>query len=300
MEKEIVKVDSVDAYNKLYGVETLHPLVSVVNTETCPIYPGRIALNFGIYAIYLKHIKCGDLQYGRQTYDFQDGTVTAFAPGQVVDIVHYDGVRPKSLGIVFHPDLIHGTSLGQHISQYPFFSYSSREALHLSEIEKDIFHDCLKKIELELTYPVDKHSNQLIVRNIELLLDYCSRFYDRQFETRSQMNKDILLRFENMLDDYLHSDRPQTEGLPTVAYFADKICLSPGYFGELVKKETGQTAQAYIQNKLIDIAKEELLGTAHTVNEIASRLGFQYPHHFSRIFKRTTGYTPTEYKDLQA
>lgn len=298
--KEVVKIDSVDTYNRLYGVETLHPLVSVMNTETCPIYPGNIALNFGIYAIYLKQIKCGELRYGRQAYDFQEGTVTSFAPGQVVDIVHYTDGRPKSLALLFHPDLIHGTSLGQRIKQYSFFSYTSNEALHLSEDEKEIFRDCLVKIQRELEHPIDKHSDQLIVRNIELLLDYCLRFYDRQFDTRSEGNKDVLMRFETMLDAYLHSDKPKTAGLPTVKYFADQACLSPNYFGDLIKKETGQTAQTYIQNKLIDVAKEDLLSTDMTVNEIAYRLGFQYPQHLTRIFKKSTGLTPSEYKTAQA
>ncbi len=298
--KEIVKIDSVDTYNRLYGVETLHPLVSVMNTGTCPTHPVDITMNFGIYAIFLKQIKCGELRYGRQTYDYQEGTVTSFAPGQVVDVVRYTDVRPKSLALLFHPDLIHGTSLGQRIKQYSFFSYASNEALHLSEGERDIFRDCLLNIKRELEHPIDKHSNQLIVRNIELLLDYCLRFYDRQFETRSTGNKDILIRFESMLDAYLHSDKPQAEGLPTVKYFADQACLSPNYFGDLIKKETGQTAQAYIQGKLIDVAKEELLGTDMTINQIAYRLGFQYPQHLTRIFKKSTGLTPTQYKTTQA
>ncbi len=298
--KEIVKVDSIDTYNRLYGVETLHPLVSVIDTETCPTRPEDITLNYGIYAIFLKQIKCGELRYGRQTYDYQEGTVTSFAPGQVVDVVHYPDTRPKSLGLVFHPDLIHGTSLGQRIHQYSFFSYASREALHLSEEERNIFRDCLVKIKRELEHPIDKHSNQLIVHYIELLLDYCLRFYDRQFETRSIGNKDILTRFETELDAYLHSDKPKTEGLPSVKYFADQVYLSPNYFGDLIKKETGQTAQAYIQSKLIDVAKEELLSTDMTISEIAYRLGFQYPQHLTRIFKKSTGLTPTEYKAAKA
>ncbi len=298
--KEIVKIDSVHTYNRLYGVETLHPLVSVTNSATSPLHPSDITMNFGIYAIYLKEIKCGELRYGRQTYDFQEGTVVSFAPGQVVDIVHYPDVRPKSLALLFHPDLIHGTSLGQRIKQYSFFSYASNEALHLSEEERDIFRDCLVKIQRELEHPVDRYSNQLIVRTIELLLDYCLRFYDRQFDTRSVGNNDVLVRFETMLDAYLHSDKPQTEGLPTVKYFADQAFLSPNYFGDLIKKVTGQTAQAYIQSKLIDVVKEDLLGTNMTINQIAYRLGFQYPQHLTRIFKKSTGLTPTEYKATHA
>lgn len=297
--EEVIKIESVDQYNKLYGYETQHPLVAVVNSEESPTHPNHVTLNFGVYAIYLKYIKCGELRYGRQMYDFQEGTVASFAPGQVVDIRLADGVRPKSVGVIFHPDLIHGTSLGQRIKQYSFLSYTSNEALHLSEMEKNIFRDCLDKIKLELSYPIDKHSNQLIVRNIELLLDYCMRFYDRQFNTRAQANKDILVRFEELLDTYLHSEKPQMEGLPTVKYFADGVNLSPNYFGDVVKKETGQTAQKYIQNKLVDIAKEELLGSEKSVSEIAYGLGFQYPQHLTRIFKKSTGYTPMEYRELE-
>ena len=296
---EFIKLDTVDQYNRLYGVETLHPLVSVIDTSQVEAeFPNHVTLNYGVYALYLKQTKCGDLVYGKQVYDYQEGTVTSFAPGQVVEIHRDENVRPMSLGLIFHPDLIRGTSLGQDIKRYSFFSYSSNEALHLSEEEKNIYRDCLEKIRMELAHPIDKHSKRLIARNIELLLDYCMRFYERQFTTRSKVNKDILVRFESFLDDYFQSDEPQTEGLPTVKYFADKVNLSPNYFGDLVKKETGRTAQEYIQGKLIAVAKDEILGSDKSVSEIAYRLGFQYPQHLTRIFKKTVGYTPTEYRDL--
>lgn len=208
------------------------------------------------------------------------------------------GVQPKARGLLFHPDLIKGTSLGQEIKSYSFFSYNSSEALHLSDEEKGIILDCLDKIKLELTHPIDKLSKRLIARNIQLLLDYCMRFYNRQFETRSQSNKDVLTRFESLLDDYFLSGKPQTEGLPTVKYFADKVFLSPNYFGDLIKKETGKTAQEYIQNKLIDTAKELIAGTNKTVSQIAYELGFQYSQHFNRIFKKNVGQTPREYREM--
>ena len=178
--EEIIKLDTVGLYNKLYGVETLHPLVSVVDaSEIKQDLPANVTLNYGLYALYLKQTKCGDLRYGRQLYDYQEGTVTSFAPGQVVEIRRDTNVRPQWQGLVFHPDLIRGTSLGQDIKQYSFFSYASNEALHLSDEEKSIYRDCLEKIKMELARPVDKHSRRLIVRNIELLLDYCMRFYER-------------------------------------------------------------------------------------------------------------------------
>lgn len=298
--EEVIKLDTIDQYNKLYGAETLHPLVSIIDTSQAETeFPNHVTFNYGLYALYLKQVKCGDLRYGKQLYDYQEGTVTSFAPGQVVEIRRDKNVRPQSLGLIFHPDLIRGTSLGQHIRQYSFFSYASNEALHLSEEEKNIYRDCLEKIRMELARPIDKHSKRLITRNIELLLDYCMRFYERQFTIRSKVNKDILVKFEELLDAYFQSDRPQAEGLPTVKYFADKVNLSPNYFGDLVKKETGRTAQEYIQNKLLALAKQEILGSAKSVSEIAYQLGFQYPQHFTRIFKKNVGYTPTAYRDLK-
>ena len=295
--EEFIKLDTVDCYNKLYGVETLHPLVSVVAaSEIQRDLPDNVTFNYGLYALFLKQTKCGDLRYGKQTYDYQEGTVTSFAPGQVVEVRRDTSIRPQWQGLVFHPDLIRGTSLGQDIKQYSFFSYASNEALHLSE--KGIYRDCLSKIKREISRPVDKHSRRLIVRNIELLLDYCLRFYERQFITRSKVNKGILSRFEDLLDDYFQSNLPQTKGLPTVKYFADRVNLSPNYFGDLVKKETGRTAQEYIQGKLIEVAKQEILGSDRSVSEIAYRLGFQYPQHFTRIFKKSVGCTPTGYRDL--
>ena len=297
--KEVIKLDTVDQYNQFFGLETLHPLVSVVDLSEATKFPTHFTMNYGIYALFLKKVKCGDIRYGRQIYDYQEGTVTSFAPGQVVETEMQQGVKPSAHGLLFHPDLIKGTSLGQDIKHYSFFSYASAEALHLSEEEKGIFMDCLEKIEMELQHPIDKHSKRLISRNIELLLDYCMRFYERQFITRSESNKSVLVKFEALLDDYFQSDKPQTDGLPSVKYFADKVFLSPNYFGDLIKKETGKSAQEYIQTRMIDLAKEMIAGTEKTVSQIAYELGFQYSQHFNRIFKKNVGYTPGEYRKLQ-
>ena len=296
--EEVIKLDTVDAYNKLFGLETLHPLVSVIDLSKATRFPTRFTLNYGIYAVFLKQVKCGDIRYGRQIYDYQEGTVTSFAPGQVSAVEMAEGVKPLAKGLLFHPDLIRGTSLGQEIRRYSFFSYNSNEALHLSDEEKDIFTDSLDKIAQELQRPIDKHSKRLISRNIELLLDYCMRFYERQFITRQTVNKDALTQFEELLDAYFIDDRAMQNGLPSVKYFADKICLSPNYFGDLVKKETGKSPQEYIQNKIIDLAKEKIMGSEMTVNQIAYELGFQYPQHFTRIFKKKVGCTPSEYRKL--
>ena len=297
--KEVIKLDTVDQYNQFFGLETLHPLVSVVDLSEATKFPTHFTMNYGIYALFLKKVKCGDIRYGRQIYDYQEGTVTSFAPGQVVETEMQQGVKPSAHGLLFHPDLIKGTSLGQDIKQYSFFSYASAEALHLSEEEKGIFMDCLEKIEMELQHPIDKHSKRLISRNIELLLDYCMRFYERQFITRSESNKSVLVKFEALLDDYFQSGKPQTDGLSSVKYFADKVFLSPNYFGDLIKKETGKSAQEYIQTRMIDLAKEMIAGTEKTVSQIAYELGFQYSQHFNRIFKKNVGYTPGEYRKLQ-
>lgn len=297
MEK-VVKINSIDEYNKMYGFETRHPLVTVVDMNgTKPAdYAEEVTYNYDVYAVFLKQTYCGDITYGRQPYDYQEGTVTSFAPGQVVRVKHVPDFKPNAIGLLFHPDLIRGTSLGQDIKQYSFFAYSSREALHLSEQEKMIFKDCLNKIKMELERPIDRHSKKLICRNIELLLDYCMRFYERQFITRQDANKDVLTRFEEQLDKYFQGNTAELQGLPSVKYFAEQCFLSPNYFGDLVKKETGRSPQEYIQGKIIELAKEELLSTKKTVNEISYQLGFQYSQHFNRYFKRSVGMTPSEYR----
>ena len=294
--EEIIKLDEVDKYNKFFGLETRHPLVSVVDLSKATRWPEHCRINYWVYALFLKDTRCGDIMYGRQSYDYQDGTIVSFAPGQVVETEMSQNTRPNAHGILFHPDLIRGTALGQEIRNYSFFSYETREALHLSEEERQTVMDCLYKIEAELKHGIDKHSRRLITANIGLLLDYCMRFYERQFTTREEVNRDIIVRFERLLDDYFDSEAPLQEGLPTVKYFADKVFLSANYFGDMIRKQTGQTASEYIQNKLIERAKESLLSTDKTTSEIAYGLGFQYPQHLSRMFKRVTGCTPNEFR----
>lgn len=294
---QIINLENVDQYNSLYGIETLHPLVSVVDLTKATKVVNHIQMTYGVYAIFLKEAKTCDLKYGRQTYDYQEGTIVCFAPGQTVGVSSLeDEVSPSVRGIVFHPDLIRGTSLGKTIKNYSFFSYAVNEALHLSDQEKEIVRDCLNKISIELEHAIDKHSKALIAMNIELLLNYCMRFYERQFITRNSANKDALTKFEELLDSYFQSELPMHEGLPTVKYFADKIYLSPNYFGDMVKKETGKTPQEHIQLKVIELAKERMIETEDTVSQISYSLGFQYPQHLSRLFKRRVGCTPNEYR----
>ena len=294
---KILNLDSVDLYNKLYGLKTLNPLVSVIDLNKATSSVDLIRFNYGIYALYLKLEKACDIKYGRQTYDYQEGTIVCFAPGQTAETnPTTDKVQVNAHGILFHPDLLRGTSLGKSIKKYTFFSYEVNEALHLSEEERSIVMDCLKIIRMELEHGVDKHSKTLLVNHIELLLNYCMRFYERQFITRGKTNRDVLTRFENLLDEYFESTLAEQDGLPTVKYFADKLCLSSNYFGDMFKKETGKSPQEYIQEKVIELAKERISDTADTVSQIAYSLGFQYPQHFCRLFKKRVGYTPSEYR----
>ena len=294
---KILNLDSVDLYNKLYGLETLNPLVSVIDLNKATSSVDLIRFNYGIYALYLKLEKACDIKYGRQTYDYQEGTIVCFAPGQTAETnPTTDKVQVNAHGILFHPDLLRGTSLGKSIKKYTFFSYEVNEALHLSEEERSIVMDCLKIIRMELEHGVDKHSKTLLVNHIELLLNYCMRFYERQFITRGKTNRDVLTRFENLLNEYFESTLAEQDGLPTVKYFADKLCLSSNYFGDMFKKETGKSPQEYIQEKVIELAKERISDTADTVSQIAYSLGFQYPQHFCRLFKKRVGYTPSEYR----
>lgn len=296
MEKNIRYIESVCEYNDLLGVETFHPLVSVIDlSKARPLKHMRHIFRF--YAVYLKDVRCGDMIYGRQYYDYQEGTLVCLAPGQVIGIEdNGETYQPKGWALVFHPDLMRGTTLGQHMREYSFFSYESNEALHLSGRERGMVIDCFQKIAHELEHAIDRHSRRLITINIEVLLDYCLRFYERQFITRSQVNRDVLTRFERLLDDYFVGDHAQREGLPTVKYCAGELCLSPNYFGDMVKKETGKTAQEYIRLRLIDAAKEKVLDPEKTISQVAYELGFQYPQHFTRLFKKTVGCTPNEYR----
>lgn len=300
---KIYQFDTIGEYNALNQHETLHPLVNIIDfSKAHPrSWDGnkKLKLAFGIYCIFLKEINCGNLKYGCNYYDYEEGTLVFVSPGQVLNL-ETDGkvYQPKGYALVFHPDLIKGTALGNGIQEYNFFSYEAHEALHLSEQERQIILDCFSKIAYELQQGVDKHSKKLIVSNIELFLNYCVRFYDRQFITRDHINKGILEKFESLLQDYFSGNNAQKLGLPSVAYFADELNLSANYFGDLIKKETGKSAKAFIHDKIIDLAKSKTFDTRKTISEIAYELGFKYPQHFTRLFKKQVGVTPNEYRNL--
>ena len=293
---EEVFINTIQDFNDYQGVETLHPLVSVVHVENTE-HIRECVMHYGVYAIYLKENKGCKLSYGRTPYDFDEMTVTSFAPGQVVNVEPNPDVPfAKFTALVFHPDILNRTALGRHINRYEFFGYSSTEALHLSAQEVEVFRGVLTMIEQELHRAIDKHTRELIVSNIELLLNYCLRFYDRQFITREEINHTVVRKFIKLLDDYI-ATKALRDGLPTVAYFADKCCLSNGYFGNLVRVETGRTAKDIISDHLLAHAKQLLNDEALTVTMISQHLGFEYPQHFVRFFKSHTGKTPSAYRN---
>lgn len=291
------RFEIISEYNQFNNNETLHPQISVVDLSKAAPRTGS-RMYFGFYSIFLKDVKCGDLVYGRHTYDYQEGTLVFLAPGQLAGINNKEIYQPKGYALIFHPDFIHGTSLAKRMQEYSFFGYESKEALHLSERERSVILDSLGKIKFELEHAIDKHSKRLIISNIELFLDYCLRFYDRQFITRDIPNKDILGRFEQLLNKYFTSDKLSAHGMPTVAYCANELNLSANYFGDLIKKETSKTAQEYIQMRIINLAKEKIFDHSKSINEIAYELGFKYPNHFSRIFKQKVGVSPNEYRRM--
>ncbi len=290
-----IYLDSIQQFNDLHGFETLHPLVSVARFDS-PVTIEECDLHYGLYALFLKENKGCNISYGRTKYDFDEMTVTSFAPGQVVHVSpNPDVVSPKWTALVFHPDFLARTQLGRQMSRYEFFGYSSNEALHLSSAEVEIFRGVLSMIQQEMRHAIDKHTRELIISNIELLLNYCLRFYDRQFITREEINHSVVKKFESLLKEYI-SKKAETEGMPTVAYFADKCCYSVGYFGELIKTEVGRTAQDFIAEHMMNAAKELLSDDTMNITQVSRRLGFEYPQHFIRFFKRRTGKTPSEYR----
>jgi len=290
------RIDTVKRYNDHAGVDTLHPLVSVIKFNELPLVR-NFRRYMGIYAVFLKDNKCGDIMYGGKPYDYEDGTLVFVSPGQVYGIDnHTVNENPSGYGLLFHPDLIAGTHLARTIRDYSFFSYEVNEALHLSKKERKTIVDCLEKISFEIEQNIDKHSKTLIVSNIELFLNYCMRFYDRQFITRSHANKDALSKFENLLNDYFRSNKARDLGLPTVAWCAEQLHLSPNYFGDLIKKETGNTALDHIQSRLIEEANLRMFDKSKSINDISFQLGFKYQQHFTRLFKQKAGLTPNEYR----
>ena len=292
---------TVNDYCAGFSMSALHPLVSVLDLSTghWAVQEKFDAVRYHFFGVFLKQGQQCVLSYGRQNYDYQDGTLVFIGPGQLVNITHLDSdFKPSGHALLFHPDLIKGTTLETTIDKHSFFSYNVYEALHLSQKEREIVLDCFDNIQFELSQGIDKHSKDLLVSNLELFLKYCERFYDRQFITRDTINVSAIKQFKASLSDYILSGKAKKLGIPSVNYFANELQLSPNYFGDLVKKETGQSAHDCIQAKIIEVAKERIFDHNISIGEIASELGFKYPQHFTRHFKNKVGYTPIEYRQL--
>ncbi|WP_064713925.1 helix-turn-helix domain-containing protein [Flavobacterium succinicans] len=300
--KEMIHLHSVADLYKLFGLgNNQHPLVAVLDFSKVTDQVGQYTkISTDFYSIMFKNYCKNTIKYGRKAIDFQDGNLICIAPNQTIEID--TEIEPKQnmlgWGLFFHPDLIRATSLHDKLKSYSFFNYEVSEALHLSDKEKNTLWECVQKIQLELQENIDVHSQHIIVSTIELLLNYCSRFYGRQMITRSQTNKSIIVQIENILTQYFAETKVKEQGLPTVKFLADSVHLSPSYLSDVLKKETGKNAQEHIHFYLIEEAKNYLINTEKNVSEIAYSLGFDYPQYFNKLFKQKTGNTPMEYRNL--
>jgi AraC-like DNA-binding protein len=297
-----IHLQNITDLHKLFNLgNSYHPLVTVVDFSTVTEHvqqSSKISTDF--YSIMFKNYCKNNIKYGRKAIDFQDGNLICIAPNQIIEIDNEVVERKEKMGwgLFFHPDFIRSTSLNNKIKHYHFFHYEVSEALHLSDKEKNILFECIQKIQTELQENIDVHSQCIIISTIELLLNYCSRFYGRQMITRNQANKSIIAKIETILTEYFENTIVKEPGLPTVKFLADKVHLSPSYLSDLLKKETGKNAQEHIHYYLIEEAKCLLLNSDNNINEIALNLGFEYPQYFNKLFKQKTGKTPIAYRNL--
>ncbi len=299
--KPIIQLHNISDINNFVKSKTNHPLVAVVDFSKVDEYiEDGTRLSADFYTIMFKNYCANKLRYGRQSFDFQEGSLICIAPKQVLIMDNEIEKKDDMMGwgLFFHPDLLRGTSLGNKMDDYTFFSYETSEALHLSDKEKQILYDCVQNIENELQENIDSHSQNLIVTNIELLLNYCLRYYGRQFITRKSGNSSTVNQIDQLLKAYFKSDKLAELGLPTVKFLAENVHLSASYLSDLLKKETGMSAQDHIHYHIIEEAKKVLLNTDNSVSEVAYSLGFEYPQYFSKLFKQKTGHTPGEFRSL--
>lgn len=275
-----------------------NPLVSVVNLGDLDsensISPETITYNF--YAIFLKKNFDGKIKYGQQYYDFDNGTMTFYSPKQRITIEDYEPSKLEGWMLVFHSDFIQNYPLAKRIKEYGFFSYAANEALHCSNKEEEVISNVMQNLKDEIEKSIDNFTQDVIVSHIDLLLNYCNRFYNRQFITRKPANIDTLIRLENLLNDYFNSDDLISKGLPTVQQVAEQLNISSNYLSDMLRSITGQTTQQHIHNKLIEKAKELLTTTNLSVSEIAYYLGFEYPQSFNKLFKKKTDISPLEFR----
>ena len=299
---ELIHLQTIHDLHQLFNLGNgYHPLVTVLDFSKVTEQVGQNSkITTDFYSIMFKNYCKNHIKYGRKAIDFQDGNLICIAPNQTIEIDNEIEEREDKMGwgLFFHTDLIRSTSLNEKIKDFGFFHYEVSEALHLSDKEKNIFFELIQKIQNELQENIDIHSQQIIVSTVELLLSYCQRFYGRQLITRSQTNKSIISQIENILTQYFADNKINEQGLLTVKYLADKVHLSPSYLSDLLKKETGKNAQEHIHFYLIEEAKNLLLNSENNINEIAHNLGFEYPQYFNKLFKKKTGKTPLEYRNL--
>lgn len=295
----MIKVNSISQIHAILGLpKPKHPLISLVDISQLQITEEEIGtkISYECFIVSLKDKNCG-MEYGRNSFDFEEGVMVFSAPNQVYSPTYtVQKGEIKGWLLFFHPDLIRNTNLGAEIDNYSFFNYEVFEALHLSEDEEQTVEACVNNIQKEYERPIDNHSQRVIVTNLELLLNYCLRFYERQFNTRTSQSKDVVSEFKRQLKQYFDSNQPLETGLPSIQHFADKAHLSAHYFSDLLKKETGRTPKDHINEFVVEKAKNLILSTEQPISEIAYDLGFNYPHYFSRIFKAKTGFTPKEYR----
>lgn len=298
--KTPVKVSSISALHQFLGLgKPAHPLISVFNFDSVKLEPETIlsAIATDFYVVALKK-DCagGKCRYGQQYYDFDNGIMYFIAPNQVMQFedVLLNGV--KGFVMVIHPDFLQGFPLAKQIKDYGYFSYATNEALHLSEKEEKSIMHIIENVSKEIDDNMDAYTQDLLVSNIELLLKYCDRFYNRQFLTRKKVNTDLLTKLENLLDDYFKNEGLLEKGIPTVQFVANELNLSPNYLSDMLRIQTGQTTQQHIQNRVIEKAKEMLSTTNKSVSEIAYELGFEHPQSFHRLFKNRTTLSPLEFR----
>ncbi|GAB1447480.1 helix-turn-helix domain-containing protein [Bacteroidota bacterium] len=300
--KSLIHLQSISDLHKLFNLgNSQHPLVTVLDFSQVTEYVEQHSkLSTDFYSVMFKNYCKNTLKYGRKTIDFQDGNLVCIAPNQTIEIDTEVEERPDKMGwgLFFHPDLIRSTSLQEKLKQYSFFHYEVSEALHLSDKEKTILVECIHKIQHEIQENIDEYSQHILASSIELLLNYCSRFYGRQLITRSQVNKSVIARIEHILTAYFAENRAKEQGLPSVKFLADSVNLSASYLSDLLRKETGKNAQEHIHFYLIEEAKNSLMNTDKNISEIAFDLGFDYPQYFAKLFKQKTGRTPLEYRNL--
>ena len=276
-----------------------HPLISVIDFSKIKCYDDKKleAVRYSFYCIAIKHNFKGKMQYGQQHYDFDEGVMSFFAPNQVVITKIRDDWDLNGLWLVIHPEFLQGFPLVKDIKKFGFFSYEVNEALHLSEDEEYTINELLVTITKESQAPTDSFSHQIIIKQIELLLNYCDRFYHRQFLTRNQANNNLLVNFERLVEEYFDNNLTETEGIPSVSYFSKKLNLSQNYLSDLLRTITGQSTQQHIQQKLIECAKELLTNSELNVSQIAYHLGFEHPQSFHKLFKNKTKKSPMEYRE---